>query len=151
MKSWYGKKVFYNNDLGVFFGVDMGIYRRTFGEVVEWIWGSLQLKQRTFGEVVEWIWGLRGLASPSMRCDRFRPPPVMPVVHGGGQGGHSNSRGGCTGGARLIVDGALGRPQWSGQKDVPQKVSPSADDDVSPVPQSFSLLMMLKKFPNSRH
>jgi hypothetical protein len=64
LKSWFEKKVFYNKDLGAFRGVDMGFFRRAFGEVVEWIWGSSQPKQRTFGEVVEWIWGSRGLEWP---------------------------------------------------------------------------------------
>lgn len=35
----------------------MGLSRRTFGELAEWIWEPKRLKWRTFGEAAEWIWG----------------------------------------------------------------------------------------------
>jgi len=34
----------------------MGISRRLYGDVVEWIWGFEGVKWRSFGDVAEWIW-----------------------------------------------------------------------------------------------
>ena len=34
----------------------MGISRRLYGDVVEWIWGLEGMKWRSFGDVAEWIW-----------------------------------------------------------------------------------------------
>ena len=45
-----------DNDLGPMYGGDMGISRRLYGDVVEWIWGLEGMKWRSFGDVAEWIW-----------------------------------------------------------------------------------------------